>query len=73
MRDPQRTRYFMLVYNSNDDLKIVGYDDSEFAGSLENMRSTSGYEFRIGSGTISWKGVRQTITAFSTMQSEFVT
>lgn len=38
----QRIKDFMLIYSNNDDLKIVKYFDYDFAGSPNDMKSTSG-------------------------------
>ena len=41
-------------------------------GCVDSMKSTSGYVFILVGGVISWKSVKQTITAFSIMKAEFV-
>lgn len=38
--------HFMLVYSNCDDLELVGYANSDFAGSVSDMKSTSGYVFK---------------------------
>ncbi|RVW63861.1 Retrovirus-related Pol polyprotein from transposon TNT 1-94 [Vitis vinifera] len=53
-------------------LEIVGYLDSDFTGCLESMRSTSGYIFMLAGGAVSWKSVKQTLIASSTMEAEFI-
>uniref|UniRef100_A0A2N9I4J9 Integrase catalytic domain-containing protein n=1 Tax=Fagus sylvatica TaxID=28930 RepID=A0A2N9I4J9_FAGSY len=40
--------------------------------SRDDKKSTSGYVFMLGGGAISWKSVKQTLVASSTMQAEFV-
>ncbi|KAM1386266.1 hypothetical protein ACFX1X_032946 [Malus domestica] len=45
MRYLQRTKSHMLVYGKSENLKVVGYSDSDFAGCTDNRRSTSGYLF----------------------------
>jgi hypothetical protein len=62
----------MLVYREVDDLNVVGYSDADFAGCPDDEKSTSGYIFKMAGGAISWKSVKQTLTASSTMQAEFV-
>ena len=37
------------------------------------MKSTSGYIFMMAGGDISWKSMKQTLVATSTMQAKFVT
>ena len=62
----------MLTYCRSSHLEIVGYSDSNFAGCLERKRSTSGYIFMLAGGAVSWKSVKQTLIASSTMEVEFI-
>ncbi|XP_043703078.1 secreted RxLR effector protein 161-like [Telopea speciosissima] len=68
----QRTKDFKLVFNRSENLEVVGYSDSDYSGCTDDMKFTSGYIFLMGGGPISWKSVKQTIIASSTMQAEFV-
>ena len=62
----------MLVYRRVDNLEVVGYSDSDFGGCSDNHKSTSGYIFMLAGGAISWKSVKQSLIASSTMYVEFV-
>ena len=68
----QRIRDYMLTYRRSSHLEIVGYSDSDFAGCLDSRRSTSGYIFMLARGAVSWKSVKQTLIASSTMETEFM-
>ena len=71
LRYLQGTKGLMLTYRRSDDLQIVGYSDSDYAG--DDRKSTSGYIFTLAQGAISWKSSKQTIvTASSTMYAEFI-
>ena len=72
MRYLQGTKNLMLTYKHSDQFEIVAYSDSDFMGCVDSMKSTSGYVFILVGGVISWKSVKQTITAFSIMKAEFV-
>ncbi|KAL0306277.1 UNVERIFIED_CONTAM: Secreted RxLR effector protein [Sesamum radiatum] len=48
------TKDFGIWYKSTNDAKLVGYTDSDWAGSVDDMKSTSGYTFSLGSGIFSW-------------------
>ena len=72
MRYLQRTKDYMLTYRKSDQLEIIGYSDSDFAGCRDSMKSTSGYIYLLVRGAISWKSVKQSIVASSTMAAEFV-
>lgn len=63
----------MLAYQMSDQLEIVGYTDSDFAGCKDSMKSTSDYIFMLAGGAISWKNDKQTLTASSTMATKFIT
>ena len=62
----------MLVYRRVDNLEVVGYLDSDFGGCSNDRKSTSGYIFMLAGGAISWKSVKQSLIASSTMYAEFV-
>ena len=72
LRYLQGTKGLMLTYEKSDNLEIVGYSDADFAGCVDTKKSTSGYIFTLAKGAISWKSSKQTVTASSTMQAEFV-
>ncbi|KAL6311270.1 hypothetical protein AAG906_016241 [Vitis piasezkii] len=57
MRYLQRTKDYMLTYRRSSHLEIVGYSDS--------ISQDAG-------GAISWKSVKQTLVASSTMETEFI-
>ena len=62
----------MLTYKKTENLEVVGYSDADFAGCVDTKKSTSGYVFTLANGAISWKSSKQSFTAVSTMQAEFV-
>ncbi|KAL0413871.1 UNVERIFIED_CONTAM: Secreted RxLR effector protein [Sesamum radiatum] len=72
MRYLQGTKDYMLMYRRTENLEVVGYLDSDFAGCVDSRKSTSGYIFMIASGAVSWKSAKQTLIATSTMEAEFV-
>jgi hypothetical protein len=62
----------MLTYRRFDYLHLEGYSDSDFAGDVDDRKSTLGYVFTLVRGAISWKSSKQTVTVSSTMYAEFV-
>ena len=72
MRYLQGTKDYMLTYRHSDHLELVGYTDADFAGCVDSKKSTSGYIFLLAGGAVSWKSIKQTLTASSTMEAEFV-
>jgi hypothetical protein len=68
----QGTKDYMLTYRRSDNLEVVGYADANHAGCVDSKKSTSGYIFTLAGGAISWKSSKQTTTASSTMQAEYM-
>ena len=68
----QRTKDYMLTYRKSDQLEIIRYFDSDFAGCRDSMKSPLDYIYLLAGGAISWKSVKQSIVASSTMAAEFV-
>uniref|UniRef100_A0A2N9E7P1 Reverse transcriptase Ty1/copia-type domain-containing protein n=1 Tax=Fagus sylvatica TaxID=28930 RepID=A0A2N9E7P1_FAGSY len=55
------------------DLHLRGYSDADWAGDLDERKSTSGYTFLLGGGAITWCSKKQSCITLSTMESEYVT
>ncbi|XP_070015738.1 secreted RxLR effector protein 161-like [Nicotiana sylvestris] len=72
LRFLQETKDFKLTYKYFDSLKVIEYSDSDLGGCKDTGKSTSGYIFLLTGGAVSWKSVKQTIVATSTMESEFI-
>ena len=72
LRYVRGTTGLMLTYRKSESLEIEGYSDSDFAGDVDDRKSTSGYIFTLAKGAISWKSSKQTVTASSTIYAEFV-
>ncbi|XP_075086295.1 secreted RxLR effector protein 161-like [Nicotiana tabacum] len=68
----KRTRDYMLVYHL-DDLVPIGYTDSNFQSDRDSRKSISGNVFTLGGGAITWRSIKQTCVADSTMEAEYVT
>ncbi|KAL0440855.1 UNVERIFIED_CONTAM: Secreted RxLR effector protein [Sesamum radiatum] len=66
------TKDFGIWYKSTNDAKMVGYTDSDWAGSVDDMKSTSGYTFSLGSGIFSWASKKQATVAQSSAEAEYI-
>ena len=53
LRYLQGTKNYMLTYGKSDNLVVVGYSDADFAGCVDDKKSTSGYIFTLAGGAIS--------------------
>ena len=66
------TKGFGILYTANDDFKLVGYTDSDWARSIDDRKSTSENVFNMGSGAISWPSKKQPIVAQSIAEDEYI-
>ena len=53
LRYVQGTKGLMLTYRRFDTLEIEGYLDADYAGDIDDRKSTSGYVFTLAGGAIS--------------------
>ncbi|XP_070054602.1 secreted RxLR effector protein 161-like [Nicotiana tomentosiformis] len=67
----KRTRDYMLVYHL-DALAPIGYTDSNLQLDRDSRKTTSENVFNLGGGAISWRSIKQTCVADSTMEAEYV-
>ena len=72
LRYVKGTKRYGIFYTVSECSNLVGYTDSDWAGSVDDWKSTSGYIFHIGSGAISWASKKQPIVALSTTEAEYV-
>lgn len=71
LRYLQDTLDYGIMYKAVKDSKLIGYSDSDWAGSLDDMKSTSGYVFSLGSGICSWASKKQKIVSQSSAEAEY--
>ncbi|KAK5840452.1 hypothetical protein PVK06_009353 [Gossypium arboreum] len=61
-----------MLFNKAESLKLVGYTDSDWGGSIDDMKSTSGYVFTLGSAIFCWSSKKQSVVTQSTVEAEYV-
>jgi hypothetical protein len=66
------TTSYGLWYEKGKDDDLAGWSDSDYAGDLDDRKSTSGYVFMIGSKVVSWSSKKQPIFTLSTIEAEFI-
>ena len=66
------TRKMGIRYRGRQKHELVGYCDADFAGNLDNRRSTTGYVFVMNGGAISWSSRLQNCVATSTAEAEYM-
>lgn len=65
------TRDMKLTY-MQEESDLVGYCDADYAGNIDDSRSTSGYAFIMQGAAISWSTKAQDSVALATAESEYV-
>jgi hypothetical protein len=60
-----------IHYTRKTNLSIVGYTDSDFAGCKTDRKSTTGWIYKIGENTVSWKSAKQRAVTISTTEAEY--
>ncbi|XP_039155515.1 uncharacterized mitochondrial protein AtMg00810-like [Eucalyptus grandis] len=61
-----------ILFARGQEFNLQGFSDSDWAGSMDDMKSTSGYCFDFGSACFSWCSKKQEIVAQSTAEVEFI-
>ena len=51
---------------------LVGYSDADWAGDVNDRKSTSGYVFMMSGSPISWRSKKQSSVALSTAEAEYI-
>lgn len=63
-----------LLYRrvNEDQAKLRGFVDADFAGDLDKRRSLTGYVFTLFGYAVSWKAQLQPVVALSTTEAEYI-
>ena len=61
----------MLVYQENN-LVPIGYIDLDFQSDTDSRKLISKNVFTLGGGAISWRSIKQSCVADSTMEAKYV-
>ena len=72
MRYVVGTLGYGLWYTHTPDNTLTGYIDSDFAGGIDDRKSTSSYYFHLGTNLISWASQKQAIVSKSSVEAKYV-
>ena len=72
MRYLRGTRNYGLVYSKDGSKDILGYLDADWAGDVNDRKSTSGYLYLISGAAVSWRSKKQTCVTLSTAEAEYM-
>jgi len=66
------TNLGILYKRGANNLQLLAFTDSDYAGDLDDRKSTSGYVFMLGTGAVSWASKKQNVVALSTTEAEYM-
>jgi len=66
------TSSYAITYNGNRGIEFRGYCDADYAGDVDNRRSTTGGIFTIAGGAVSWMSKLQKCVVVSSCEAEYV-
>lgn len=69
------TENFGLIYkrnNCNDKLGVYAFVDSDFAGDINDRKSTTGFILKINNNCVFWQSKKQSVVAISSCEAEYV-
>lgn len=61
-----------ILYRRGTKEELFAFTDSDYAGDVDDRKSTSGYVFKLGTGAISWSSKKQPVVTLSTTEAEFI-
>ena len=60
------------LYTENPTPDCVGLSDADWAGDLNDRKSTSGFSFLMNGADVSWQSKKQTCVTLSTTEAEYI-
>jgi hypothetical protein len=60
-----------ILFTKGNSLDINGYIDADWAGSVQDRRSTSGYFTFVGGNLVTWRSKKQEVVVRSSVESEY--
>jgi hypothetical protein len=63
---------FGLWYPKGEDFTLTTYTDADWAGSVDDRKSTSGGAFFLGNCLVSWLSKKQSSISLSTTEAEYI-
>ena len=66
------TQDYGLRYTSGGGVLLHGFSNSDWVGSVQDRKSTSGFCFSTGSAMVSWSSRKQGSVALGTAEAEYI-
>ena len=72
MRYLKGTVNYGINYSKKGSKDCICYSDADWAGDIDDRKSTSGYLFQISGGAVTWSSKKQSCVALSTAEAEYI-
>jgi hypothetical protein len=66
------TLSYGIFYKQSGNTELLAYTNNDYAGDLEDRKSTSSFLFVLSSGAVSWSSKKQAVVTLSTTEAEFI-
>ncbi|CAL8134942.1 unnamed protein product [Prunus armeniaca] len=66
------TTNFGVYYSFDSNVELAGYSDADWAGSIDDRKSTTGGCFYIGNNLVSWFSKKQNCVSLSMAEAEYI-
>jgi hypothetical protein len=66
------TLLYGIWYSRDTNLVVVGYSDANWAGNVDDRKSTSGGCFYLGNNLVAWMSKKQASISLSTTEAEYI-
>jgi hypothetical protein len=63
---------YKLRYTKDDDCRLIGFADADYANDQNDRKSVSGYIFKVFGNTISWSTKKQPTVSLSSTEAELI-
>ena len=72
LRQVSGTHDFGILFDGTQSTEIPGFSEADWAGCKTTRNSTSGADFLIAGGAVSWRSKKQTCVATSKCEAEYI-
>ena len=60
-----------ILFSNHGHLRLEAFTDADWAGSIDDRRSTSGYCIFLGGNLVTWRSKKQAVVARSSAEAEY--
>jgi transposase InsO family protein len=69
---PDHGLFYRRKEGESGNIRLVGFSDSDFAGDVDDRKSTTGVLYCLGDSPITWHSTKQKVVALSSCEAEYI-